>query len=728
MTEVEGASHASSQSVRFAWSSVKIPEQHPPRHSNAMRLSLPPLFSKLEKARDLAMGIVASFVDESKRRAVSLPMHMPLLCCTSISTRQGENKKTTVDPKNGSKEGVETGSKDDVFRESSIRGVVIDGNGKSISEGEQKVHTASCRHLKEEQERVLVSEVLIRNKEGEELENAELRNEALGLLKACKPNSALTVQEVQEDVLRLVSSGYFSTCMPVAVDTRDGVRLVFQVEPNQEFKGLICEGANVLPTKFVEDAFKEDYGKIVNFQRLDKVLRSINSWYSERGLLAKVSGIEILSGGILLLQVSETEVNNINIQFLDKKTGEPTLGKTRPETLLRQLTTRRGQVYSVQQGKRDVETVLTMGIMEDANMVPHPAGDTGKIDLTMNVVERSDRGFSAGGGFSGIGLSGGLLPGIIGSCTYSRRNLFGCNQKLNLLLEKSQMDSLFKLSYSDPWIKGDDKRTSRLITFQNLSTLGSSIHGPKSSGSLHSGIKIGKVMASVDYGRPLRPKWSGTAGISFQRATARDDNGISLVRDEFQTPLFFSGKDHDDMVFAKMETVYADSRDQGSSMLVFNMEQGLPLLPDWLVFTRVNVRGRQGIRIGPARCVASFSGGNVYGDLAPHEAFAIGGTNSVRGYEEGAVGSARSFFVGSAEISVPLYNVLDGAIFVDYGTDFGSGQTVPGDPAGARGKPGSGYGYGAGIRVNSPIGPLRLEYAQNNLFARRFHFGVGYRD
>ena len=38
--------------------------------------------------------------------------------------------------------------------------------------------------------------------------------------------------------------------------------------------------------------------------------------------------------------------------------------------------------------------------------------------------------------------------------------------------------------------------------------------------------------------------------------------------------------------------------------LVFNMEQGLPLLPDWLVFTRVNVRGRQGIRIGPARCVA----------------------------------------------------------------------------------------------------------------------------
>lgn len=51
-----------------------------------------------------------------------------------------------------------------------------------------------------------------------------------------------------------------------------------------------------------------------------------------------------------------------------------------------------------------------------------------------------------------------------------------------------------------------------------------------------------------------------------------------------------------------------------------------------------------------------------------------------------------------------------------------------GDPAGARNKPGSGYGYGAGIRVDTPLGPLRLEYAFNNLHTRRFHFGVGYRN
>jgi outer membrane protein assembly factor BamA len=51
-----------------------------------------------------------------------------------------------------------------------------------------------------------------------------------------------------------------------------------------------------------------------------------------------------------------------------------------------------------------------------------------------------------------------------------------------------------------------------------------------------------------------------------------------------------------------------------------------------------------------------------------------------------------------------------------------------GDPAGVRGKPGHGYGYGAGLRVDSPLGPLRLEYAFNDSKARRFHFGIGYRN
>jgi outer membrane protein insertion porin family len=66
-----------------------------------------------------------------------------------------------------------------------------------------------------------------------------------------------------------------------------------------------------------------------------------------------------------------------------------------------------------------------------------------------------------------------------------------------------------------------------------------------------------------------------------------------------------------------------------------------------------------------------------------------------------------------------------GTLFFDYGSDLDSGATVLGDPAGARGKPGSGLGFGAGVRVDSPVGPLRLEYALNDKGFRRFHLGIG---
>lgn len=39
---------------------------------------------------------------------------------------------------------------------------------------------------------------------------------------------------------------------------------------------------------------------------------------------------------------------------------------------------------------------------------------------------------------------------------------------------------------------------------------------------------------------------------------------------------------------------------------VLNVEQGLPLLSEWLSFTRVNTRARKGVEIGPARILLRY--------------------------------------------------------------------------------------------------------------------------
>ncbi|NEO28285.1 MAG: BamA/TamA family outer membrane protein, partial [Kamptonema sp. SIO4C4] len=66
-------------------------------------------------------------------------------------------------------------------------------------------------------------------------------------------------------------------------------------------------------------------------------------------------------------------------------------------------------------------------------------------------------------------------------------------------------------------------------------------------------------------------------------------------------------------------------------------------------------------------------------------------------------------------------------LFVDYGTDLGTGDNVPGNPAGVRGKPGDGLGYGVGVRIQSPLGPIRVDYGLNDQGDSRIHFGIGER-
>lgn len=76
----------------------------------------------------------------------------------------------------------------------------------------------------------------------------------------------------------------------------------------------------------------------------------------------------------------------------------------------------------------------------------------------------------------------------------------------------------------------------------------------------------------------------------------------------------------------------------------------VPVRPSWLGFTRLRLRAEQPLSLGPLDMNFRVKAGGVHGDLPPYEAFPLGGTNSVRGYAEGGVGSGRHFVEGSAEL------------------------------------------------------------------------------
>lgn len=103
---------------------------------------------------------------------------------------------------------------------------------------------------------------------------------------------------------------------------------------------------------------------------------------------------------------------------------------------------------------------------------------------------------------SARGLAEGALSGVVGSCSYSQKNLFGLNQKLIASVEMGQVDSLFRINYVDPWVRSDPHRTSRSITLQNTRSSGNTIHGRPLDPALAEEAAASAAAAGV---RPVRP-------------------------------------------------------------------------------------------------------------------------------------------------------------------------------------------------------------------------------
>jgi outer membrane protein assembly factor BamA len=273
--------------------------------------------------------------------------------------------------------------------------------------------------------------------------------------------------------------------------------------------------------------------------------------------------------------------------------------------------------------------------------------------------------------------------------------------------------------------------------------------------------RINRLGGGVTFTRPLTkdpdklPRaWVVSAGVRYERVTAQDSDFDKVPTDELGNPLTFSGvkqlrdggpntlitRAQDDLLSFQVG-VGRDLRDDPltatkGNAYRFGVEQTVPVGSGAITFTRLRASYSHFFPVkllkkeGPQTLAFNVQGGAIIGDLPPYEAFTIGGSNSIRGFNDGDVGSGRAFMQATAEYRFPLLKFLGGiggVVFVDYGSVLGSDSDVPGQPSIIRGKPGDGLGFGAGIRVKTPIGPVRIDYAINQDGEDRFHFGFGER-
>jgi outer membrane protein insertion porin family len=597
-----------------------------------------------------------------------------------------------------------------------------------------------------------VAEVVVSGVQG------QLENEVFRVI-GTRPGQATTRSQLQSDVNAIFATGYFATVDVQPEDTPLGVRVTFVVQPNPVLRQVVINavpegaGKRVIPQQVVDNIFADQYGQILNLRQLQEGIKKVNQWYKDNGYdLAQVinaSNVKITSDGTVALVVAEGVVEDIRVRFLNKEgettneQGEPVRGRTRPFIITREVQLKPGDVFNRQIAERDLRRVFGLGIFEDVRLSFAPGTDPSKVVVVVDVIEKNTGSIAAGAGISSA-------SGLFGSVSYQQQNLGGNNQTLGAEVQLGQREFLFDVSFTDPWIAGDPYRTSYTVNAFRRRTISLIFDGGDPEVFLPNGDRprVVRTGGGITFTRPLsrdvftKAEWTASLGLQYQRVSIVDADGESspneLLPNGTLVPLTFSGSSGDDLLSLQFGAV-RDRRNNplrptSGSILRLGVEQSIPIGEGSILLTRF--RGSYSYYIpvsftnftkGPQALAFNIQGGTVVGDLPPYEAFALGGSSSVRGYGEGEVGAGRSFIQATAEYRFPVFSIVGGALFVDYASDLGSGNNVPGDPAGVRGKPGNGFGFGLGIRVQSPLGPIRVDYGFNDQGDSRLHFGIGER-
>lgn len=565
-----------------------------------------------------------------------------------------------------------------------------------------------------------------------------------------EPGRTTTRSQLQEDINAVYATGFFQNIEVTPEDTPLGVRITFTVESNPVLNQIVVETVppdserQALPPEKIDEIFSDRYGEILNLRNLQDGIKKVNEWYSENGYeLAQVVGSpRVTPDGKVVLVVAEGVIEDINVRFFDEE-DEPTEGKTRDFIVTREIELEAGDVFKRNIAQRDLQRVFGLGIFEDVRLSFSPGEDPSKVIVNVDVVENSTGSIAAGAGFSSS-------SGLFGTVSYQQKNLGGNNQTLGTEIQLGERELLFDINFTDPWIAGDPFRTSYTVNAFRRRSISLVFDGDDNDISTENGDDSPRVVRTgggINFSRPLpadpfkRGEWTLSTGFQYQRVSIRNSDGdlspVSSVEDGSQD-LAFSDSGSDDLFIFRLGAT-RDKRNNRlqptkGSLLRLGVEQTAPLGSGSILFNRIRGNYSQYIPFklikfsdGPQALAFNIQAGTVIGDLPPYEAFVIGGSNSVRGFAEGEVGNGRSYFQATTEYRFPLFKIVGGALFFDYGTVLGTDADVPGEPSLIRNLPGGGFGYGIGVRVQSPLGPIRVDYAINDDSDTRIHFGIGER-
>ncbi len=409
-------------------------------------------------------------------------------------------------------------------------------------------------------------------------------------------------------------------------------------------------------------------------------------------------------------------VRNINI------TGNT---KTRDEVVRREMRQAEEGWYDTDKIKLSKDRLNRLGYFKDVNIeTPQVPGTTDQVDVDVAVTETPTGAFNIGAGFSSA-------EKLVLSTSVQQANLFGSGENVGVEVDTSSLQRTIAFNATDPYFTDDGVSRAGELYYRTLNPNILSL-GNYQVKSLGAGLTFGIPFTEFD---------------TVYFGAKAENTQIDLTS---TAPLVYTGYVHQFGAYSTglLGTVswQRDSRDSLLSPTKGEFQRAYfeVTLPYQLKYYRT---GYQQTNYFPVSKDYAFSlnGEFDYGHgyaglpLPVFKNFFAGGIGSVRGYDTSSLGprdingdsiGGSKRINGNAEFLFPLPGTgndrsFRGFLFADGGNVFGATDKV--NFAAMR------YSVGIGLNWQSPLGALRLSFAQplnkkpgDNIQKIQFTIGSGF--
>ena len=532
-----------------------------------------------------------------------------------------------------------------------------------------------------------------------------------------KAGMEFTEAGLSEDLSAIYNMGWFYDLHPEFKLVPEGVQVIYHVLENPVYQKVDIEGNTVLDKKKIEGFFDLPQNKIANLKEINKCVQKLEEEYRSNGyILARVTDVHMEQDGTLKVTVNEGNVEDFKVK------GNV---KTKDYVVIREMKLKKGKPFNAKDARRSMQRVYNLGYFEDVNIKLNPGREPNAVEVEISVVEMNTGTFGIGAGYSNA-------DGFVGMISIGDKNFRGTGDKINIRWEFGGEDNKnYDFSYTRPWI--DSKETSATLNLYDITneyadydidgneiarydkkrrgqeiTLSRKTNNEfisnyitiKNRDDIYKGVADGYESDKQYYENDPHytiPSWAPQTGAERQKENFGTTRSLTFGR-----------------VYDSRDNVYDPHE---GKRIGYSMEWAGGLGGDF-DFTKWTADWRYYYRAGGESVWAlNLGAGYASGNMPLSQRFTMGGSDTLRGYEDDQF-RGNSMLKATLEYRFPIVKKVQGVLFTDNGYAWDKRHEDAFDLGLIKNS------YGLGLRINSPLGPVKLDYGYGEA-GGKFPFSFG---